>query len=75
MPDHAAYYFLDRALVAFELYEKKDDGLINMRNAFRKRQGKMLWSVWWWANSEDTARAKMERWREAQPVAKPPPRL
>jgi hypothetical protein len=23
-----------------------------------------LWSIWWWANGGDKARAKMERWRE-----------
>jgi hypothetical protein len=75
MRDHACHYYLDTALVAFERNENRDQGLINIRDVFPKMQSKILWTVWWWANSEDKAKAKMERWREAQPIANPPRRL
>tara|TARA_R110002003_G_scaffold32_7_gene1960 strand:+ start:16645 stop:17268 length:624 start_codon:yes stop_codon:yes gene_type:complete len=68
--DHANHYFLDSVLVEFERYEKKATGdgkkRDNIRSVFETRWENVLWSVWWWANSEDKARAKMERWREVE---------
>lgn len=68
--DHANHHFLDSVLVEFERYEKKEgqDGkkLADMRTVFETKWEDGLWSVWWWANGEDKARAKMERWREAE---------
>jgi hypothetical protein len=34
-----------------------------MREVFGEKWGVEMWSVWWWANSEEKARAKIERWR------------
>ena len=67
MRDHASDYYLDRAMVAFEVDEVKDDARRhNIRKVFSKEWDDAMWCVWWWANSEDKARAKMERWREKQ---------
>lgn len=63
LKDHANSYFLDRALVAFELHENPEKELRNIRDVFQKVWGDHMWSVWWWANSEDKVRAKIERWR------------
>jgi hypothetical protein len=60
--DHASDYFLDRALAAFEMYERPGERRC-IREAFVEYGDDMIWGVWWWANSEDKARAKMERWR------------
>ncbi|KAF2255818.1 hypothetical protein BU26DRAFT_412053 [Trematosphaeria pertusa] len=78
--DLSAEFFKDRALVAFEKYEKKylkmvgedvrEDEEKDIRKVFKTRWPKVWWMVWWWANSEEKARAKMERWREEVP----PPR-
>jgi hypothetical protein len=64
MRDHASWFFLDRALVAFEMFEEKGNGLKDIRVVFPGRREGVLWSIWWWANGGDKARAKMERWRE-----------
>jgi hypothetical protein len=63
LEDHARWYFLDRALVAFELHEDRGKEKMCCREAWAENGENVLWSVWWWANSEDKARAKMERWR------------
>ena len=68
--DHANYHFLDHALVAFELHENPARELSNIREVFPRIWGDELWSIWWWANSEDKARAKMERWRQVPFIAK-----
>jgi hypothetical protein len=62
LDDHASDYFLDRALAAFEMYETPGEKRC-IREAFVEYGDDMLWVVWWFANSEDKARAKMERWR------------
>ncbi|KAH9870756.1 hypothetical protein IAQ61_006234 [Plenodomus lingam] len=36
-----------------------------LRNIFQKFWNETPWSTWWWVNSEEKARAKMERWKEA----------
>ena len=64
MRDHASDFYLDRAMVAFEKFERRDSQLASIREVFPRKWDDALWSVWWWANSEDKARAKMERWRE-----------
>jgi hypothetical protein len=62
--DHAYHYLLDRALVAFELHENKGPTLRGIREVFPNKWADGSWSVWWWAGSEEKARAKMERWRQ-----------
>ncbi|KAH3906174.1 hypothetical protein HBH56_209480 [Parastagonospora nodorum] len=62
--DHASDFFFDRVTVAFEKFESRDSQLLSIREVFPRKWEDALWSVWWWANSEDKARAKMERWRE-----------
>ncbi|KAH8731219.1 hypothetical protein GQ44DRAFT_767767 [Phaeosphaeriaceae sp. PMI808] len=61
--DYASYYFMDRALVAFELHESHKGKLRDIRDVFRGKWDDTLWSVWWWANSEEKARLKIGRWR------------
>jgi hypothetical protein len=69
MRDHASDYYLDRAMVAFEVDEVKDDErLTKIRKVFPKEWDDAMWCIWWWANSEDKARSKMERWREKTPA-------
>lgn len=65
--DHASDFYLDRAMVAFEKFESRGSQLLSIRELFPRKWEDALWSVWWWANSEDKARAKMERWR-GEPV-------
>jgi hypothetical protein len=68
MRDHANAYFLDRAMVAFEVHENPSLGLGNIREVFPSNWDDTMWCIWWWANSENKARAKIERWRK-EPVA------
>ncbi|KAF2833332.1 hypothetical protein CC86DRAFT_8359 [Ophiobolus disseminans] len=70
LKDHASYYFLDRALVAFELHENPAKKLRNIREVFLEEWGDNLWGVWWWGNSEDKVRARLERWRAEPRMAK-----
>jgi hypothetical protein len=69
--DHAAYYFFDRAMVAFEMQQRNGKDTGEIREVFPRKCEDELWSVWWWANSEDKARAKMERWRQQPPMIEP----
>ncbi|KAF1915161.1 hypothetical protein BDU57DRAFT_498901 [Ampelomyces quisqualis] len=66
MRDHAAEYFLEQVLVAFDMYANPDPELGDVRECFKKRWDDKLWEVWWWAGGEDKARAKMERWRKEE---------
>jgi len=63
LKDLAHYYYHDRAMVAFELHENKGAHLRYIREVFPRKWGDESWAIWWWANGEDKARAKMERWR------------
>jgi hypothetical protein len=64
LSDHAAWHYFDRAMVAFELEEQRGNRwLRDVREVFGEKWGVEMWSVWWWANSEEKARAKIERWR------------
>ncbi|KAH7385768.1 hypothetical protein BKA66DRAFT_415912 [Pyrenochaeta sp. MPI-SDFR-AT-0127] len=63
LQDHAGKYFADRVMVAFELHECQSNQLRDIRDVFPKRWGSIMWAVWWWANSEEKARAKLELWR------------
>jgi hypothetical protein len=52
----------DRVRIAFDL--QANDGKPDIMTVLHKRlRGEVRWGVWWWANSEDKARMKMERWR------------
>lgn len=69
--DHARCYFRDAAVTAIEHGEEIRVELRPARNILDgewQRQG--LWRVWWWANSEDKARAIITRWRERQNSAR-----
>ncbi|EOA82088.1 hypothetical protein ACJQWK_05228 [Exserohilum turcicum] len=63
MTDYAKYFFIDQALVEFERYESDREGLEDIRVAFRMQWTGTQWTIWWWANSEEKARMKLERWR------------
>jgi hypothetical protein len=65
VPDHAKRYFADRALVAFERLEVKRSEAREIRSVFPQAWEEIRWCVWWWAGSEEKARMKMERLREA----------
>ncbi|KAF2869694.1 hypothetical protein BDV95DRAFT_576059 [Massariosphaeria phaeospora] len=47
------------------LYMRRGEGLLEVTDIFDKHWPIVRWMIWWWANSEDKARMKMERWREA----------
>jgi len=64
VPDHAKRYLYDRAMVAFEMWEKKRTGLKDIRTVFPKKWEEIRWCIWWWAGSEEKARMEMERLRE-----------
>jgi hypothetical protein len=67
IPDHARAYFADRCMVAFELGEvKRSEAQQEIRVVFPKNWKDIRWAVWWWVASEDKARMKMERLREAE---------
>jgi hypothetical protein len=63
--DHAKRYFRDSAVTAIEREEAIRNDVKPARDVFDGEwQNRGLWSVWWWANSEDKARAIIARWRE-----------
>lgn len=63
--DLARRYFRDSAVAAVEQAEGLRDDLRPARDTFDGEwQRRGLWSVWWWANSEDKACAIITRWRE-----------
>lgn len=64
MRDHADEYFLEQVMVAFEVDQNPYLDRRDIREVFPKKWDDMLWCIWWWANGEDKARAKMERWRQ-----------
>ena len=63
--DYAKGYFVDSAVAAIEKGEDYVKNMRSVRDIFTgKWQRHGLWSVWWWANSEDKARAIISRWIE-----------
>ncbi|KAJ4987985.1 hypothetical protein SVAN01_06560 [Stagonosporopsis vannaccii] len=63
--DLASRYFIDSAITSIEKGETYKDNTRAARDIFAGEwQRKAMWSVWWWANSEDKARAVIARWRE-----------
>jgi hypothetical protein len=36
----------------------------SLKDIFEKQWGTVRWMVWWWAASEEKARAKMAMWRD-----------
>lgn len=66
LQDYASTYFADRVFVSFELHECRDEERRDVRDVSSKTWDRIVWSIWWWVNSEDKARAKMERLRERQ---------
>ena len=62
--DLASSYYVDAAVAAIE----KGDSYKGTRSAREiitgRWQRRGMWSVWWWANSEDKARAIIARWGE-----------
>jgi hypothetical protein len=63
LSDHAKRYYADKAMVAFEMHECHRTGAKDFRTVFPQIWKNILWSIWWWANSEDKARMKIERWK------------
>lgn len=52
----------ERCITQFDLYAKP--GRQDISNIFNdKFKEHVRWQIWWWANSEEKARMKMERWR------------
>ncbi|KAF2631999.1 hypothetical protein BU25DRAFT_406521 [Macroventuria anomochaeta] len=63
--DLAGRYFIDSAVAAIEKGESYKEGNRPARDMFSGEwQNLGMWSVWWWANSEDKARAIIARWGE-----------
>jgi hypothetical protein len=61
--DHAKRYFADRVMVEFEKQELSRREAKEIRTVFPQVWEEVRWWVWWWAESEDKARMKMERLR------------
>jgi len=62
---HARRYFRSSTVTAIESNEGLREDLRPVRDILQgERQNRGLWSAWWWANSEDKARAIITRWRE-----------
>ncbi|KAF1364750.1 hypothetical protein EJ07DRAFT_57319, partial [Lizonia empirigonia] len=63
--DYSRRYFVDSATAAIENGESYDETRRPVQVVFAGRwRCSGFWSVWWWANSEDKARAVIARWRE-----------
>ncbi|KAH6614937.1 hypothetical protein C7974DRAFT_402938 [Boeremia exigua] len=60
----ASRYYVDSMVAAVEWGQSYDKDAKPAREIFAGEwQRRAMWSVWWWANSEDKARAIMARWR------------
>lgn len=62
--DDSAAYFEKKALSAWRASLSTEQ-----LNAWRVEWGETWWTVWWWANSEEKARAKLDRWKAASSQA------
>lgn len=63
--DLTGCYLSGATIAAIEAGEVYKEGRIRTRNMFaREWQRRGFWRVWWWANSEDKARAIIARWMD-----------
>ncbi|KAF2739870.1 hypothetical protein EJ04DRAFT_483284 [Polyplosphaeria fusca] len=62
IPDFLEDYLEKRAIGQFDTHA--DHSKQDISNVWTKNWEEIRWSIWWWADSDDKARAKMERWRE-----------
>jgi hypothetical protein len=49
MRDHAAEYFLEKVLVAFDVRANPDPRLRDVKECSKEKWDNALWGVWWWA--------------------------
>ncbi|KAF1956285.1 hypothetical protein CC80DRAFT_413970 [Byssothecium circinans] len=61
--DDMSSWLKEKALVNFDLQSEYHPVARDIAAVFDKEWKKVWWNVWQWANSEDKASAKMERWR------------
>ncbi|KAH7559426.1 hypothetical protein BM1_04363 [Bipolaris maydis] len=66
IPDWAMTYLVHGVICEFEKDKSCQEGLVDMKSVFEKKWKEVQWEVWWWANNDDKARMKMERWRQVQ---------
>jgi hypothetical protein len=60
--DHLDAWLKGRCTTEFDLYARP--GRQDINNVFNDKFNEdVRWQIWWWANSEEKARMKMERWR------------
>jgi hypothetical protein len=66
--DYTGQYFVDSAVAAIGDGESRED--IRPARLFLTEEWPScgLWNVWWWADSEDKARAIIADWREKPPT-------
>jgi hypothetical protein len=71
--DLTSRYLSGATIAAIEAGEVYKKGRRRARDAFAHEwQRRGFWSVWWWANSEDKARAIIARWMD-MPEKRPAP--
>jgi hypothetical protein len=71
--DLTSCYLSGATIAAIEAGEVYKKGRRRARDAFAHEwQRRGFWSVWWWANSEDKARAIIARWMD-MPEKRPAP--
>ncbi|PSN73189.1 hypothetical protein BS50DRAFT_483486 [Corynespora cassiicola Philippines] len=69
--DHTYSWLMERVLKVFDEEARPKDfelpghlPLTNSSGMLDNGWKDCMWAIWWWAGSEEKARAKMERWRE-----------
>jgi hypothetical protein len=73
-PDPGALYNLvDQSAAYMERRALRSSGVgeIESLNTSRREWGAVWWRVWWWANSDEKAIAKMEGWRRNKHTSTP----
>jgi hypothetical protein len=75
LEDDLSNWLRKKALERFGMWAREDNNtrgrgsLVKpIEDVFHKKWNDIWWECWWWANSEDKAGAKMERWRRVEPV-------
>ncbi|KAF2636981.1 hypothetical protein P280DRAFT_472500 [Massarina eburnea CBS 473.64] len=66
--DDMSTWLREKALVRFDMHSKRLAArdwtkIKGIKTVFAYEWERVWWRIWWWANSEDKAVAKMERWR------------
>jgi hypothetical protein len=64
--DSLSKWLQDKAMRGFDLNTRREGQGRDVKDVFEKQWGTVRWMVWWWAASEEKARAKMARWGDEE---------